>query len=341
MKRFFCLPALLCFYAGAAFAYNNHITEPDTNSYSLTGLELTNINNHPVSKIHFHAAYIHHRLLHTYANWHLQSFTTDTAAIPGEHKPLNNTAMNTQKKTERRFNPDSSLSAIAGDAANGVLKTSFTLTGYLEGFSTVTGYSEKYGSVKRYAVNSPLLSLYAIAFPAIADMPANRIVYDVKDRYTIIPDYAAWDAWKQHHSYCFEFTAPASLVDQVPEMIKTALDNYFRLTTGFMEMDMPCLELHATVAFKNIPKATRQYANMLGQVAGMQELYGSSQELCDFLDVRLPIPVINGMACELLDISLSDEPVTIEKLREWLMPYGLELVTAIKRMKVFYMSDGH
>jgi len=247
--------------------------------------------------------------------------------------------MNSQQNKDRRFDPDSSLAAFTENPVTDILKTSFTLTGYLDGFATLTGYSEKYGCVKHYAINSSLLSLYAIAFPELADMPTNRVAWNVKDKYAFVPDDETWDAWKQTHTYSLEFVTPAALSDRVAAMIKQTLDHYFGLTTGFEERDMPCLALTAGSRFNYIPAATKQFTNTLNETGVVKELYGSSQQLCDFLNLHLPAPVVNSLPGELVHISLHNEPVTLDNISRWLASYGLELNAAVQKMQVFSITD--
>ena len=147
---------------------------------------------------------------------------------------------------------------------------------------------------------SPLLSLYAMAFSELGYFAANKVIWNVKHKYELLPDYPNWDTWKLKHTYCFEFTAPSSMFDNMPLMIKSTLDNYFGLSTGFEQMDMPCLTLTAGKGFKPIPKATRQLVNTLNEKGASNGLYGSSRQLCDFLNLHLPMPVINGLHGELI-----------------------------------------
>ncbi|MFT3947184.1 MAG: TlpA disulfide reductase family protein [Agriterribacter sp.] len=266
---------------------------------------------------------------------------TDAAAITAKNilSALNDLPMNTNEKKDRNYDADSSLFGNAGSEATDALKTSFNLTGHLTGYVSMSGYSETNGLIKRYTINSPLLSLYSMAFSELGYFAANRVIWNVKNRYELLPDYPNWDTWKLKHTYCFEFTAPASMFDEMPLMIKSALDNYFGLSTGFEQMDIPCLTLTAGKGFKPIPKATRQLVNTLNDKGASNELYGISQQLCDFLNLHLPVPVINGLHGELLDIKLPDGPLTIENMRAWLAPYGLELTPSIENMRVFVVSD--
>lgn len=266
---------------------------------------------------------------------------TDAAAITADNilSALNDLPMNTSEKKDRNYNADSSIFGNAGTEAANALQTSFNLTGYLSGYTSMSGYSEKNGLIKRYAINSPLLSLYSMAFSELGYSAANRVIWNVKNKYELLPDYPNWDTWKLNHTYCFEFTAPASMFDNMPLMIKSTLDNYFGLSTGFEQKDIPSLTLTAGKGFKTIPKATRQLVNTLNEKGASNELYGDAQQLCDFLNIHLPLPVINGLHGELLDIKLPDGPLTIENMRAWLAPYGLELVSCIENMRVFVVSD--
>lgn len=325
MKQFFCLLALLWVNMSSAYSNNKTNLCGIKGNGLLTGLELTNLSSHPVFKIQFAQP----------------ALKAPLTAIPADNnlQTLNITEMNTQDKTKRRFNPESSLSALAGNAANGSLKMSFTLTGYIDGFATNTGYSEKYGTIKQYAINSTLLSLYEIAFPELANLPPNRIIWSLKNIHSYKPDDQAWDDWKQTHALCFEFTTPAASFDQMPGMAKSILDNYFGLATGFEEREMPCLVLSANSNFKQIPKATRQFINTLGVAGTVQQLYGPVQQLCDYLDEQLPVPVINGLAGELVDISLPDKPPATEDAKNWLAPYGIEFISTVQKLQVFCIAD--
>ncbi|MFT3701207.1 MAG: TlpA family protein disulfide reductase [Agriterribacter sp.] len=262
---------------------------------------------------------------------------TDAAAVTRQNilSALNNIPMSTHEKKDIRYDPDSSLTGITGLP----LQSSFTLSGYLEGFLTLSGYSEKSGLIKHYAINSPLLSLYSMAFPELGFLPPNRIIWNISNVSNVVPDNASWDSWKREHSYCFEFSAPAGLYRQIPTMIKSTLDSYFSYSTGFENRDMPCLVLSADNKFKRIPRAQRALVNTLEEKGMEKQLYGTSQLFADWLDRQLPIPVINAIQGELLDISLPDEPVSIEKLRSWLAPYGLELLSTTKNMRIFLVTD--
>lgn len=247
--------------------------------------------------------------------------------------------MNTQKNKDQRFDPDYALASFIGNLSNGVLKTSFLISGYIDGFSPVTGYSEKYGFIKHYAINSPLLSLYTTAFRDLATLPANRIVCKIKDKHLFIPNDISSNKCEKAQLYSFEFVASAIVSDQIPGMIKNALDNYFRLTTGFEDIDMTCLVLSATKQFRRIPKATKALLNTLDEENDIKQLYGSSQLLCAYFDVHLDMPVINGLPGELLDITFLQKPPSIENIKEWLMLYGLELIPSVKNMRVFAINE--
>lgn len=249
--------------------------------------------------------------------------------------------MNTQEIKDCRFNPDYSLAVIAVHPAGSILKTSFTLTGYLEGFATTTGYAEKYGLIKHYAINSSLLSLYATAFPGLTNLPDNRIIWSAKDRYLFAQGNSTVNACKPLHAYCFEFTAPAVLSDQIPAMIKNTLDNYFGIITGFEERDMPCMVLLAGKRFRRIPKATKALVNTLDEKDAEKRLYGSSQLLCNYLDRHLAFPVVNGIPGELVDITFPVAQLSLDSLKAWLFLYGFELISSVQKIKVFTINDAY
>lgn len=249
--------------------------------------------------------------------------------------------MNTQETKDRCFDPDNALSALAGHPAGSILKTSFTLTGYIEGLATITGHSEKYGLIKYYAINSSLLSLYTIAFPGLANLPANRIIWSAKNRYLFTQHNGKANSCKPLHAYCLEFTAPAALLNQIPAMIKNTLDNYFGLKTGFEEREMPCMVLSAGKRFKRIPKATKELVNTLDEKGVVKRLYGSSQLLCNYLDRQLDVPVVNGIAGELVNITFPDDPLSLDILKAWLFLYGFALISSVQKIMVFTINDAN
>lgn len=265
---------------------------------------------------------------------------TDAGAITAQNiaAAINNTPIYMHEKKDRRYDADTALLQYALREPGNPLKASFTLTGYLDGMISVTGHRETAGRHKYYAINSPLLSLYSLAFPELTYAPASRITWNLASPDDYRTDYSNWDTWKYGHSYCMEFSINADRQDSAAVMIQSSLDNYFGLTTGFQERDMPCLLLEATPAFRHTAEPASPGHNTLWEKGVTRRLSGDSRELTDFLDALLPTPVINNLPGEWLDISLPEGPVTVDAARRMLVPWGLTLTPAKRPLRVFVIS---
>jgi hypothetical protein len=237
--------------------------------------------------------------------------------------------MNEQEKKAPRYNPERSLCTYAGEPLEGLVTASFTLIARLEGMAAVTGYLEKNGMVKCYAINSPLLSLYTLACPALGSLAPNRIIRELKEGGRLFSAGAA---------FCFEAMVPVSLSAAMPAMIKSILDNAFSLRTGFEYRHIPCLVLSADKSFRPVSPQAKPPVNTLDARDAPKQLYGPAARLCDYLDTRLTIPVVNGMAGEWLDITLPGELLTVERVGGWLGRYGLELTAAVQELRIFSLT---
>ena len=218
------------------------------------------------------------------------------------------------------------------------------ITPFLDGVEGGVSIQKGGALVTMTGINETALQLYGLAFSFKLMADPKRVKLEIRDSSRYFAPHSgpeAFDNWIKKNCYCYQLTLPKDKAANIKTYIQQDLNRYFNLNGRVEEVPTHCL-LIVKRGTEKIPMS-HKIGNQAG-VAGknMHLIRGSLSRLYYYLEAIPSLPVILDEThdTQAINIHLSSD-TSLTALKRELAPYGLDLISAVRPIKMFILSENN
>jgi thiol-disulfide isomerase/thioredoxin len=205
------------------------------------------------------------------------------------------------------------------------------------------------------AVNQPILSLYTAAYlRELFDFPLNiqqlagnnriELIDPDPERFNPPTDQSALDSWNTVYSYCYEAVSNGTDTNTAYANMKIDLDRYFGFKSEIKMVRKKCFVLVRTDTVRRFDKKEPGNDSYMSERSDTLIIKNMTirNSLLKFLTLRyqhLGIPVIDETGFKgKIDLELYASLSNLEQVRKQLHKWGLDLIEAVRPVKIIFIN---